>query len=69
MDTTCSGSRFGAIAIEKKFITMEELIEAFMIQVHREMAESVCVEIGDVLVELEYMTQSEVDEVLSLIKS
>ncbi|MFC1838908.1 hypothetical protein ACFL1N_04950 [Thermodesulfobacteriota bacterium] len=69
MDTTCSGSRFGAIAIEKKFITMEELIEAFMIQVHREMQESVCLEIGDVLVELGYMTQNEVDEVLNIFKS
>ena len=64
MDKTCSGSKFGAIAIEKKFINMEELIEAFMIQVHREMRESVCVGIGDVLIDLGYMTQSEVDEVL-----
>lgn len=69
METTCSGSKFGAIAIEKKFVTMEELIEAFMIQVHREMGESVCVEIGDVLVELGYMTQSEVEEVLDTAKS
>ena len=68
MDSTCSGSRFGAIAIENKFITMEELIEAFMIQVHREMHEAACLEIGDVLVELEYMTQSEVEEVLNHIK-
>lgn len=68
MDKTISGSRFGAIAIEKKFITMEELIEAFMIQVHREMGGSVCIDIGDVLVELGYMTQSEVDDVLGFTK-
>jgi len=65
--TTCSGSRFGAIAIEKKFITMGNLIEAFKVQVNKEMGKSVCVEIGEILVELGYMVQEQVDEVLGTI--
>jgi len=52
--TTCTGSHFGAIAIASKFITMENLIEAFKIQVKKEMGKSVCVEIGEILVELGY---------------
>ena len=65
--TTCSGSRFGAIAIEKDFITMENLIEAFKIQVNKEMEKAVCIEIGEILVELGYMTHEQVDEVLGTI--
>ncbi|MBW1855861.1 MAG: hypothetical protein JRJ00_14485 [Deltaproteobacteria bacterium] len=65
--TTCSGSRFGTIAIENKFITMGNLIEAFKVQVNKEMGKSVCVEIGEILVELGYMVQEQVDEVLGTI--
>lgn len=62
--TTCTGSHFGSIAIKINFITIENLLEAFKIQVNMEMEKSVCIEIGEVLIELGYMNQEQVDRVL-----
>ena len=59
-----SGSRFGTIAIEKNFITFENLLEALKVQVNKDLEESIHVEIGQVMIQLGYMKKKEVEEVL-----
>jgi len=67
METECSDSRFGKVAIEKNYITMENLINASRERVIRESKESVCLELGEVMIELGYMLQEQVDEVLHIV--
>jgi hypothetical protein len=56
--------RFGFVAIEKGYITTEQLIEAKKLQVREEIATRRRRFIGEILLELRYMDSSECDEVL-----
>ena len=56
--------RFGNIAIEKGFITDQQLVEALNIQVMEEIKEGSHRLIGEVLYDLEYISAEKVEEVL-----
>ena len=56
--------RFGAIAVEKGFITTEQLYKAVEIQIREELKGLKRRYIGQILIELDYTTNSQVDEVL-----
>ena len=56
--------RFGVIAIEKKFITAEQLIEAIKVQVMEDIEKGKHRLIGRILLESGQITVSQIDEVL-----
>ena len=56
--------RFGVIAIEKGFITEEQLIHAFEEQIRDDIAQERHRLIGEILCEKGYMTKPQCDEVL-----
>ena len=56
--------RFGVIAIEKGFITTEQLVRAIEVQIKNEVAKERHRLIGDILCEKGYMTKEQCDEVL-----
>ena len=57
--------RFGAMAIEKGFITLENLLEAIEIQIHENMDGSDHRLIGQILWEKGYITSEQINEVLA----
>jgi len=58
--------RFGVVAIEKGFISRDQLLEGFGIQIDEEIEEGVCRVIGAILLEKGYMNLSQVQETLEL---
>ncbi len=56
--------RFGVLAIEKKFITAEQLIEAIKVQVMEDIEKGKHRLIGRILLESGQITVSQIDEVL-----
>lgn len=56
--------RFGLIAADKGFITIEQLIEAMNIQIREDFERKHHRPVGVILVELGHMTSSQVLEVL-----
>jgi hypothetical protein len=56
--------RFGAVAIEKGFITLENLIEAIKIQVTENLEDSEHRLIGQILWEKGYLTTEQINEVI-----
>lgn len=56
--------RFGTIAIEKGFITKEQLMDAIGIQVGDELEHRAHRRIGKILFDLGYMSHEQIDEVL-----
>ena len=56
--------RFGLIAVEKGFITADQLVEAFKIQVSEEIEKGKHRLIGAILFERGFITLPQVDEVL-----
>ena len=56
--------RFGAIAVEKGFITTKQLYEAVEIQIREELKGLKRRYIGQILTELDYTTNTQVVEVL-----
>jgi hypothetical protein len=56
--------RFGAVAIEKGFITLENLIEAIKIQVTENLESSEHRLIGQILWEKGYLTTEQINEVV-----
>jgi len=56
--------RFGAVAIEKEFITLENLIEAIKIQVTENLEDSEHRLIGQILWEKGYLTTEQINEVI-----
>ena len=56
--------RFGFIAVEKGFITTEQLVEAFRIQVTEEIEKGKHTLIGAILFDLGHITLSQIQEVL-----
>ena len=59
--------RFGVIAIEKRFINLEQLLEALKVQKTEELEQDKHRLIGAILVEKGFMNISQVDEVLKAI--
>lgn len=59
--------QFGIIAIEKGFITPEMLIEALRIQVEEEVEFQTHRLIGEILMEKDYLTAMQIQEILNLI--
>jgi len=57
--------RFGALAIDKGFITLENLLEAIEIQIHENMDGSDHRLIGQILWEKGYITSEQINEVLA----
>jgi len=60
--------RFGVIAVEKGFITKEELFEALKIQVEEDLSGVAHSLIGVILIKLGYLTREEADDVLLAMK-
>jgi predicted metal-dependent hydrolase len=56
--------RFGVIAVEKGFITKEQLFEALKIQIEEELQNKQHNLIGLILIELGYLTHDQADEIL-----
>ena len=56
--------RFGTIAIEKGFITKEQLMDAIGIQVGDELEQRAHRRIGTILFDLGYISHHQIDEVL-----
>ena len=56
--------RFGVIAVEKSFITKEQLFEALKIQVDEDLSGKPHTLIGIILIKLGYLTHEEADDVL-----
>jgi len=59
--------RFGVFAIEKGFITPDELFEALRVQVQDEIEKGTHRLIGEILLDRNSMTPAQIDEVLKLI--
>ncbi len=57
--------RFGAMAIEKGFITLENLLEVIEIQIHENIDGSDHRLIGQILWEKGYITSEQINEVLA----
>ena len=57
--------RFGALAIDKGFITLENLLEAIEIQIHENMDGSDHRLIGQILWEKGYITSEQINKVLA----
>ena len=69
MDEIPIQKRFGAIAIDKGFITKEQFVEAMAMQIENEL-EGKIIPIGWILESMGYMTEQQIDEVLAtLIKA
>jgi len=60
--------RFGVIAVEKGFITKEQLFEAMKIQVEEDLSGKPHTLIGIILIKLGYLTREEADHVLLTMK-
>jgi hypothetical protein len=58
--------RFGVIAVEKRFITKEQLFEALRIQVEEDLSAKPHTLIGIILIKLGYLTPEQADEILSV---
>ena len=56
--------RFGVIAVEKGFITKEQLFEALQIQVEEDLTGKPHTLIGLILVRLGYLSREQAEEVL-----
>lgn len=56
--------RFGSIAIDKGFITLNDLIQALVIQVQEEILKGTHRLIGQILFDLNIMTTTQIEEVL-----
>ena len=61
--------RFGMIAVEKKFITLEQLFEAMKIQIAEDLSIGNHRLIGKILLEQENINLSQLEEVLDSMRS
>jgi hypothetical protein len=59
--------RFGVIAVEKRFITKEQLFEALRVQVEEDLSGKPHTLIGIILMRLGHLSPEQADEVLSVI--
>ena len=61
--------QFGIIAIEKGFITSENLVEALKTQIEEELEYKIHRLIGEILMEKDFITPDQIREVLDVIFS
>ena len=66
MTTKHFEKRFGMVAVEKGFVTSEQIVEAIAIQVEENVDQQKHRFIGTVLVGLGYMRHSQIQDVLTL---
>jgi hypothetical protein len=59
--------RFGDVAITKRFITPDQLIKAMTVQIKEELKKKKRRLIGEILVDLGYMDNSQVEETLEIL--
>jgi hypothetical protein len=59
--------RFGITAVQKGFITVDQLIEALSTQIMEELEKSEHRLIGEILVEKQYLTAVQIKEVLKFL--
>ena len=59
--------RFGIIAIEKGFITPDELINALAIQVQEDVENGTHRQIGEILLDQDIMSANQIEEVVKMI--
>ena len=59
--------RFGAIAVEKGFITKDQFIDAMAMQIEGELEVKKHFNLGAILKQMGYMTPKQIDEVLETI--
>jgi hypothetical protein len=65
MKNESSGKRFGTVAVEKGFITIEQFAEAMKIQIIEDMGRTGGHRsVGEILVEQGIMTEEQVEEVI-----
>ena len=64
MEKERRGLRFGVIAVEKGFVTSEELVEALKIQVEENLSTGEHRLIGMILLEQGLLTLDQIDEIL-----
>ena len=69
MDIQELDKRFGAIAIEKGFIRIDQLMDALEVQVREELSGIKHRLIGRILFDLRFMTFPQIREVLATMKS
>ncbi len=65
MTTKHFEKRFGMVAVEKGFVTSEQVVEAIAIQVEENLEQQKHRFIGTVLVDQGYMRHSQIQEVLT----
>lgn len=68
METEHLEKRFGVLAVERGFVTADQVIEALRIQVTEDMYRGKHRVIGRILLEQGIMTLSDIDEVLGLLE-
>ena len=64
MTTQKTDKRFGTVAVEKGFITKEELFEVIKIQISDELKDNERRLIGQILYDKGYITTDQIDDVL-----
>lgn len=64
MDVPGIEKHFGAIAIEKRFITLDQFIEAMTLQVREDLNSLEHRRIGQILLEMGYLNDSQIKEIL-----
>lgn len=64
MGTEFMDKRFGVTAVEKGFITIDQLFEALKTQITEEIEKKEHRLIGRILYDMEFLTLSQIDEVL-----
>ena len=62
-------NRFGTIAVEKGFITKDQLVDALSVQARENVESGKHRLIGQILLEYGFMTQAQIDEVLETLNN
>jgi len=68
MDKKFLEKRFGSIAVEKEFITVEQLVEALTIQAKENVESGEHRRLGRILLDQGLITASQIDEVFQVLK-
>ena len=68
MEKERRGIRFGVVAVEKGFITSDELMDALKIQVEDNLKSAEHSLIGMILLEMGLLTLDQIDEILKVLR-
>ena len=60
--------RFGWVAVQKGFITLEQLVDALGVQAEENVTKGKHTLIGEILFELGFLNRSQIDEILQSLK-